>query len=71
MLHIFKNITIKDSDRVGCSVHAANLTKKIVNFYLVFRANTIAKSYNAINNKKGKKVGVLGKNLNYKVFIRL
>ena len=52
-------------------MHAAYLTKKIVNFYLVFRANTIAKSYNAINNKKGKKVGVLGKNLNYKVFIRL
>ena len=66
LFEILKHIHFSDCTKVGCKSHDHFLTKKLIAYYLIIRANIIAKSYNKINNKVREEIRKHRKNLNYK-----
>jgi len=80
VLHVVGKITIKENTLyqifdiiaqiknigfVGCIEHKMELTKKIINFYLVMRAQFLAASFNERNNAKKIKTKNSRKNAKY------
>ncbi|XP_066590533.1 uncharacterized protein [Prorops nasuta] len=49
--HILYSLQETEIPKVGCSIHLDNLTRKILNFYLIMRANFLSKGENKKANK--------------------
>ena len=52
VLEITESLNICNLKKIGCDEHQNFLTKRLINNFLLIRANILAKSYNKINNKK-------------------